>query len=180
MSRSFMILFRVFIDTGLKENFLLILNFYYCFFTLLKDKIFNNGVNCAIPWLYWSIFGPTKEIWRVYSWSEMFIENSSDIVLFWWKFITFKHNYIFFYITFFIWEVRFTCFPKWFGITINTKFLKVLQFGLFIQIWHQVSLSLKLDNVTGIFWLIWIVFETWFDNYLLPKVLIKMGFLILS
>ena len=95
------------------------------------------------------------------------------------KFFLFKQH-IFLYITIFIWEVRFTCFPKWFGITINTKFLKVLQFGLFIQIWHQVSLSLKLDNVTGIFWLIWIVFETWFNNYLLPKVLIKMGFLILS
>ena len=55
------------------------------------------------------------------------------------------------FITIFIWEVWFTCFPKWFGIIINTKFLKVLQLGLFIQICLQDSLSLKLENVTGIF-----------------------------
>ena len=84
---------------------------------------------------------------------------------------------IFLYVTIFIWEVRFTCFPKWFEITINTKFLKVLQFGLFFQIGQQVSLSLKLDYVTRIFWH---VFETWSDHYLLPKGLIKMGFLIPS
>ena len=35
-------------------------------------------------------------------------------------------------------------------ITINTKFLKILQFDLFIQISHEVSLSLKLNNVTQI------------------------------
>ena len=71
------------IDTGLNENSLFILNFYYCFFALLKGKIFNNGVNCIIPWWYWCIFGPTNEIWRVYTWSEMFIKNLSDILLFW-------------------------------------------------------------------------------------------------
>ena len=31
------------------------------------------------------------------------------------------------------------------------KFPEVLQFGLFIQIFQQVSLSLKLGNVTRIF-----------------------------
>ena len=90
----------------------------------------------------------------------------------------FKQHYIFLYITIFIWEVRFTCFPKWFGIIISTKFLKVLQFGLFIQICQHVSLSLKLDNVARIFWLIYLAFEMWCNHYLLPKVLIKMGFLI--
>ena len=65
---------------------------------------------------------------------------------------------------------------KWFGITINTKFLKVLQFGLFIQICRQVLLSLKLGNV--ILWLICLVFEIWSDHYLLSKVLTKMGLLI--
>ena len=79
----------------------------------------------------------------------MFIENCSDIFLF------FQQHYIFLYITIFIWEVRFTCFPKWFRITISTKFLKVLQIGLFIQIFQQVLLSLKLDNVTRIFLLKW-------------------------
>ena len=122
------------------------------------------------------IFRPNKEIWRVCSWSKIFIENLSNILLFLWKFILFKQHYIFLYITIFIWEVQFTCFLKWFGITINTKFLKVLQFGLFIQICHQVLLSLKLYNVSRIFWLIWIAFETWFDHYLLPKDHIKMRF----
>ena len=58
---------------------------------------------------------------------------------------------------------------------------QVLQFGLFVQICHQVSLSLKLDNAIWIcFLLISLVFETWSDHYLLPNVLIKIGFLIPS
>ena len=77
-------------------------------------------------------------------------------------------------------EVRFKCFSKWFGITINTNFLKVKGFDLFIQICHQVSLSLKPDNVTRIFWAICLVLETWSCHYLFVKVLIKMGFLIPS
>ena len=52
--------------------------------------------------------------------------------------------------------------------------------GLFIQIYHQASLLLKLDNVTRVFWLIWLVFETWSGLFLLAKVLIKMGLLIPS
>ena len=58
---------------------------------------------------------------------------------------------IFLYVTIFIWEVRFTCFPKWLRTLINIKFLKVLRFGVFIQIYQQVSLSLKFENVTMIF-----------------------------
>ena len=54
--------------------------------------------------------------------------------------------------------------------------LLVLQFGLFIQTCHQVSLCLKLDNITRIFWLICLVFETWSSHHLLAKVLIKMAF----
>ena len=168
MSRSFIILFMVSVDTGLNENSLLILNFYYCFYTLAKGKFFINGVNCVISWWYWSIFGPSKEIWLVCSWFEMFIENLSHIILFWQKVILFKQHFIFLYITIFIWEVRFACIPKWFGITINTKFLKVLQFGSFIQIYHQVSLWLKLENVNRIFWLIWIVFETFIWSLFAP------------
>ena len=49
----------------------------------------------------------------------------------------------------FIWEVQFTFFSKWFVITININFLKVLQFALFMQI--STKLSLKFDNVTRIF-----------------------------
>ena len=48
MSRSFIILFMVSVDTGLNENLLLILNFYYCFYTLVKGKFFDDGVNCII------------------------------------------------------------------------------------------------------------------------------------
>ena len=91
------------------------------------------------------------------------------------KSLSFSSNNIFLYITIFIWEVWFACFSKWFWITINIKFLKVLQFGLFIQICHQVSSSLKLDNATRIFWLISLVFET-SGYHLLAKVLIKMVF----
>ena len=87
----------------------------------------------------------------------------------------FKHCYIFLYITIFIWEVWFTCFPKWFEIIIDIKYLKVLQFGLFIQICQHVSLSLKLDNVTRIFWLIYLVFETWSDHYSLVKFFVFLG-----
>ena len=48
MSRLFMILFMVSVDICLKVNLLLILNYYYCFYTLVKEKSFNNGVNSAI------------------------------------------------------------------------------------------------------------------------------------
>ena len=46
------------------------------------------------------------------------------------KNLSFLGNIIFSYMLFFFSEVHFTCSPKWFGITINTKFLKVL-IGLF-------------------------------------------------
>ena len=39
-------------------------------------------------------------------------------------------------------------------------FLKVLQFGLFIEIFHQVSLPLKLDVAGKIILLVSLVFET--------------------
>ena len=75
------------VDTGLNENLLLTFNFYCCFYTMVKDKFFNNGVNCVISWWYWSIFGPAKEIWWVCSLSKMFIENLSNKLLFWyWSF----------------------------------------------------------------------------------------------
>ena len=45
-----MILFMVSVDICLKENLLLILNYYYCFYTLVKEKRFNSGVNSAIQW----------------------------------------------------------------------------------------------------------------------------------
>ena len=43
MTRSFMILFMLSVDTWLNKDFLLILNFYYCFYTLGKVKFFNNS-----------------------------------------------------------------------------------------------------------------------------------------
>ena len=87
MSSSFMILFMASVDTWLNKNLPLIFNFFYCFYILVKGNFFNNGVNCFILWWYFSIFGPTKEIWRVCSWSETFIGNLSDILLFWyWSF----------------------------------------------------------------------------------------------
>ena len=56
--------------------------FLYCFYTWVKGKFLNNGVNCVIPWWHWSILEPTKEIRRVCNWSAMLIENRSDILLF--------------------------------------------------------------------------------------------------
>ena len=38
MPRLFIILFMVSVDIWLKENLLLILDYYYCFYTLLKEK----------------------------------------------------------------------------------------------------------------------------------------------
>ena len=122
MSRPFMILFLLWFIYGfcrytLKQKFAFNFEFFlYCFYTLVKGKFFNNGVNFVIPWWHWSIFWPTREIWRVCSWSEMFIENWRDIFLFWLKSILFKQYYLFFYITVFILKIRFTFFPKWFGI----------------------------------------------------------------
>ena len=156
MSRSFMILFMVSVDTWLIENLLLILNFYYCFYTLVKGNLFNEGVQWAIPWWHWSIFGSTKEIWRVCSWSETFIENWGDI--------------IFSCILLFLFE---RC-----GLMLHEIVWSYYQqFGLFTQIYNQVWLSLKIENVTRIFW---IVLEMWFDHYLLLKVFIKIEILILS
>ena len=47
---------------------------------------------------------------------------------------------------------------------------------LFIQICHQVSWSLKLDDVTRIFWSICLVFETWSGHYCLRRLLLKWDF----
>ena len=133
----------------------MILIFFFIVFILRsKASFLNNEVNFVITRWHWSIFGSTFYLWV----------------------ILFKQHYIFLYSFIFVWEVRFTYFPKWFGITINTKFIKVLQFGLFIQIFHQVSLSLKLRKVIRIFWLISLVFETWSGHYLVVKVL-EMGFI---
>ena len=154
MFRSFVILFIVSVDTWLSKNLHLILNFFFIAFTLWSKanflivklivsfpdhievssgqlKTFNESV--IDPKCYWKL--------------ELHL-------LFWWQFILFKQHYIFLYITIFIWEVRFTCFLKWFGTTMNTKFLKVLQLGLFIQICHQVLLPLNLTVSIGFFGLI--------------------------
>ena len=48
MPRSFMIFNMVSVDTCLRENSLLISNYCYCFYTLVKGKCFHNGVNCVI------------------------------------------------------------------------------------------------------------------------------------
>ena len=145
------------------------------FFYLAKDKFFNNGVNCVIPWWQWSIFGSAKSL-----------QSIRDA---YWKLR--RHPFILtrihpfqaiYFLVYYYFYLRSTIYMllKWFGITVNTKFLEVLEFDLFIQICLQVSLSLKLDNVTRIFWSICLAFETWSGHYLLAKVLIKMKFLIPS
>ena len=97
---------------------------------------------------------------------------------FWQRFVLFKQHYIFLYIIIFIWEVRITCFPNCLRIIINTKFLKVLQFGVFIQISNRFRCHLNLKMSLRFFWLTCLIFEMRSDHYLLAKVLIKMGFLI--
>ena len=44
------------------KNSFSFLNFFYCFYTLVKGMFFNNGVNCVTPWWHWSISEPFKEI----------------------------------------------------------------------------------------------------------------------
>ena len=50
---------------------------------------------------------------------------------------------------YFIWELRFTCFPKWFRITINTKFLKLLQFGYLFRFCNRFFCHLNLTMSPG-------------------------------
>ena len=46
----------------LNENSLLIFIFFlYCFYTSVKGKCFNSGVNSVISWCYWNIFGSSIE-----------------------------------------------------------------------------------------------------------------------
>ena len=176
MSKSFMILFMVSLDTGLIENSLLTLNFYYCFFILLKSKFFDNGVNCVIPWWYWSIFGPAKEIWRVCSWSEMFIENLSNILLFD-KNLSVSGNIIFSSILLFLsGKYDFHDFQTGLELLSTLGFSKYCNLAYLFRFATRFRCHLNFTMSLGH---IWIVFETWSGHYLLPKVLIKMGFLIL-
>ena len=98
------------------------------------------------------------------------------------EYLSFSSRIVFFLnISAFIWEVQFTCFPQWSGITVsqsssNTKFLKVLQFSLLIQICHEILLSLKPGNVNRIFWIIWIDLETLSDYHLLLRFIFNWGF----
>ena len=50
MSRSFMIHFMVSVIHGLKQKFAFHFDlFLYCFYTLVKSKFFDNGVNFVFP-----------------------------------------------------------------------------------------------------------------------------------
>ena len=85
-----------------------------------------------------------------------------------------QHN-IFLYITILFEKYGLHFFQNDLELQPTLSFSKNLQFGLFTQIWHQISLSLKLDNVTRSFWLICFVFETWSSHHLLAKDLIRIG-----
>ena len=188
MSRSFIILFIVSL-----ENPLLILNFFFNAFILWQKANFLI-MRFITPWWHWSIFGPTKHIWRSCIWSKMFIENWGDTYLFWLKFILFESKIIFSCISlFFFLEVPFTCLAKWFGIklqyfeklsvdgnTLTLSFSKYFHLAYLFRFATRFRCHLNLTMSLGFFWLISIVFEAWSDHFLLPKVLIKIGFFILS
>ena len=58
--------------------------------------------------------------------------------------------------------------------------LKHCNLSRFFRFATRFCCRLNLAMSTGFFWLISLVFETWSDRYLFPKVLIKMRFLIPS
>ena len=120
----------------------------HCPYTSVKGKLFNNDIEVSSRQLKrfnQSVIDP-KCLLKIAARSFYFDSNlsfSSNIIFSFY----FKQQYV----AFFIWEIRFTCFPKWPRILINTKFLKVQRFDVFIQICQQVSLSLKLENVARTF-----------------------------
>ena len=58
--------------------------------------------------------------------------------------------------------------------------LKHCNLSHFFRFGTRFCCRLNLARSTGFFWLISLVFKTWSDRYLFPKVLIKMRFLIPS
>ena len=153
-----LILFMVSVDTWFNENLLLILNFYYCFYTLVTNYLimkliasFPNDIEVSsaqLKRLDESVVDP-KCLLKVSVTSFCFDKNSS-----------FSSN-IFSCILLFLFE-RYGLYAFENGLELPSTlfFLKVQQFGLFIQICHRVLLWLKLENVIRIFWLVWIVFES--------------------
>ena len=166
MSRLFMILFMVSVDICLKENLLLILNYYYCFYTLVKEKRFNNGVNSAIQWwLSKSSLCQLKRFDECVVDAKCLLKIETTYICFG-KNLSISSNIIFscislfknkYYSTIFIQEVWFTCFPKWFGITIKQYNLAYL-FRFAIRLRCHLNLIMSLDFLTYLncFWsMIW-------------------------
>ena len=173
-----MILFMVSIDTWLNENLLLILNFCFTVFILQwKANFFIIKLIVSFP----------DDIEVFSDQLKRFNESVIDPkCLLYWKLQ--RHPFVLitiypfqatlYFLVYYYFYLRSAVYML--IIIINTAFLKLLQFGLFIQICQQVSFSLKHDNATRIFLLICLVSQTWSDHYLLPQVLIKIGFLVHS
>ena len=136
-------------DTWLNENFTFNFEFFlYCLYTSVKGKFFNNGVNCVIPWWHWSTSGQLK----IFNNSAIDPECLLKIAATSFCLITFYPFQATLYVLvyyYFIWELRFTCFPKWFRITINTKFLKLLQFGYLFRFCNRFFCHLNLTMSPG-------------------------------
>ena len=92
--------------------------------------------------------------------------------MFWLKCILFKQHYIFLYITNFFYRSTVHMLSKmvW-NIPSTLSFSKYYNLAYLFRFATRFRCQLNLAII---------VFETWSDNYLLPKVLIKVGFSILS
>ena len=122
MSRSFMILFMVSVDTRLNGNsFLILIFFLYCFYAWVK-----------------SIFRPLLKIEA----TSFCLDNN----------LSFSSYIIFSCILLFLFEKYSShAFQNGLELQPTLSFSKYCNLAFFIQIYHEVSLSLKLDNINKIF-----------------------------
>ena len=142
---SFYGLWRYMVKWKFTFNFEFLL---YCLYTSVKGNFFNNDVNYVIPWRHWSTSGQLKIFNNSVIDPECLLKNAatSFCLITFYPFQATLYVLIYYY---FIWELRFTCFPKWSRITINTKFLKLLQFGYLFRFCNRYFCYLNLTMSPG-------------------------------
>ena len=138
MPRWFMILFMVSVDTWLNENSLLILNFFFILSYFGERQMFNNGVNYVFPDDIEVPSGQVKRFNESVIDPKCLLKSESTYACFDKK--LFSSNNIFSCILLFLfWKYGLHAFKNGLVLInplINTKFVKVLQFVLFIKICH--------------------------------------------
>ena len=117
MFRPFMILFMAFVDRRLNINLLLILNFVFIAFILWwKANFLIMELILSFPDDTEVSSDQLKRFDESVVDPKCLLKIQGTSIFFLLKFILLKQYYLFLYITIFILEVRFICFPKWFGI----------------------------------------------------------------